>query len=138
MKIVKQPSTLVSAALLTLLSACAATPEKPAAPAPETEAVPQPVNDFPTQDRVEYVLECIEKKGGLKYETLYPCICKVDKIAEKMPYHEFAEAKTFNFLRKTPGEQGAIFRDPPQSKQLRSKLKDAEQYAEDNCFVKRP
>jgi hypothetical protein len=138
MNFMKQPSNLASAALLALLSGCAATPEQPSEAATETAAAPQAVNDFPTQDRVEYVLECIGKKGGLKYETLYPCICKVDKIAEKMRYNEFAEAKTFNFLRKTPGEQGAIFRDPPQSKQLRSKLKDAEQYAEDNCFVKRP
>jgi hypothetical protein len=135
MKNIKLLSTFVA---LALLSACAPIPEKPVAPAPEAEAAPQLGNDFPTQDRVEYVLECIAKKGGLKYETLYPCICKIDKIAGKMRYHEFAEAKTFTYMRKTPGDQGAIFRDPPQAKQLRNQLKEAEQYAEDNCVVKMP
>lgn len=136
MMITKQKSTFLSVSLVLLLSACAATPEQPAAP--EVAAAAQPVNDFPTQDRVEYVLECVAKKGGLKYETLYPCICKIDKIAEKMQYHEFAEAKTFTYLRKTPGDQGGIFRDPPQAKELRNKLKDAEQYADSKCFVKKP
>jgi len=95
-----------------------------------------PANDFPTQERVEYVLTCIEKKGGLKYETLYPCICKIDKIAEKMRYDEYTQARTFNFMRSTPGEKGAIFRDPPQSKQLRKLLEEAENYAESSCYSK--
>lgn len=137
MKIALQKPALLYIILLGLLSACTVTPEKPAVPAPEAEAA-QPANDFPTQDRVEYVLECIAKKGGLKYETLYPCICKVDKIAEKMRYHEFAEAKTFTYMRKTPGDQGGIFRDPPQAKELRNKLKEAEQYGDKKCFVKKP
>lgn len=128
--------TFLSVSFALLLSACAATQEPPAAP--EAAAETQAVNDFPTQDRVEYVLECIEKKGGLKYETLYPCICKIDKIAEKMQYHEFAEAKTFTYMRKTPGDQGAIFRDPPLAKQLRNKLKEAEQYGDKSCFVRTP
>jgi hypothetical protein len=138
MKPLKPASTLLSAALLTLLSACAATTEQPAETAAETAAAAQPLNDFPTQDRVEYVLECVAKKGGLKYETLYPCICKIDKIAEKMKYNEYAEARTINFMRKTPGEQGGIFRDPPKAKQLRDQLKSAEKYAEDSCVVKQP
>ncbi|MGR9072907.1 MAG: hypothetical protein ACU833_07590 [Gammaproteobacteria bacterium] len=95
-----------------------------------------PVNDFPTQDRVEYVYECVEKHGGLRYETLYPCICSIDKIATKMTYKEYAQAKTFNFLRRTPGEKGAIFRDPPQAKILRQKMEEAQKFAEDSCFVK--
>ena len=113
-----------------IIAGCTATTEKP-----ETEEA-RFVRDFPTQDRVEYVLACIEKKGGLRYETLYPCICKIDKIAEKMSYKDYAQAKTFTYLRRTPGEKGGIFRDPPQAKKLRKQLKDAEQYAEDSCVVK--
>ncbi|MGR8933434.1 MAG: hypothetical protein ACU837_03500 [Gammaproteobacteria bacterium] len=138
MKIALLKPALLYFVLPLLLNACTATPEKTAVVAPEAVAAPQTVNDFPTQDRVEYVLECIAKKGGLKYETLYPCICKVDKIAEKMRYHEYAEAKTFTYMRKTPGDQGGIFRDPPQAKELRNKLKEAEQYGDAQCFVKKP
>ena len=112
------------------LSACTTankTPEE------VTETIP--VNDFPTQDRVEYVLECIEKRGGLRYETLYPCICSIDKIATQMSYKEYAEAKTFTFMRSTPGEKGGIFRDTPKAEVLRNKLQDAQKFAEESCFV---
>ena len=117
--------------LSSLMSACSSTVEQPS---PEQDE--KLVNDFPTQDRVEYVLQCVEKEGGLKYETLYPCICKIDKIAEKMSFAEYTEARTFTFLRRTPGEKGGVFRDPPQAKELRQRLKDAEKYADSNCFVR--
>jgi hypothetical protein len=116
------------------LSACSATaPEKKTEPA----AQPTPIiNDFPTRDRVEYVLNCVAQHGGLTYITQYACGCKIDKIAEKMTFAEFEAAKTFSYLRSTPGESGGVFRDPKQSKDLRKKLKEAEAYSERNCFVK--
>ena len=119
-----------SSILIIALSGCASTADK------TTEQEITPINDFPTQDRVEYVLGCIEKRGGLRYETLYPCICNIDKIAAQMTYKEYAEAKTFTFLRRTPGEKGGIFRDPPQAKALKKKLSEAEEFAENSCFVK--
>ena len=112
------------------LTACSSSPEKPVAQ--ETTEI---VNDFPTRDRVEYVFECIAKNGGLKFETQHACTCMIDKIAEKMSYKEYTEARTFTFLRSTPGEKGALFRDPKQAKTLRNKLKQAEQYAKSKCFV---
>jgi len=39
-------------------------------------------------------------------------------------------------LRSTPGEAGGVFRDPKQAKDLRKVLKEAEAYAERQCFVK--
>ncbi|WP_020562882.1 hypothetical protein [Methylosarcina fibrata] len=109
------------------------------APEKKTEAAGQPaalVNDFPTRDRVEYVLNCVAQHGGLTYITQYACGCKIDKIAEKMTFAEFEAAKTFTYLKSTPGESGGIFRDPKQSKDLRKLLKEAEAYAERMCFVK--
>ena len=102
----------------------------------DREAAKQSSNDFPTQARVEYVLQCMEKKGGQNYDTLYPCVCSIDKIAEKLTYDEFAEAQTFTYLRSTPGEKGAVFRDPPRAKELRNRLKEAVAFAEQSCFVK--
>ncbi len=118
--------------LAVVLAGCSTSPEKQPEEADTTEII----NDFPTQDRVEYVLQCIEKHGGLRYETLYPCICKVDKIASVMRFDEYTQARTFTFLRRTPGEKGGVFRDPPHAKELRKKLKDADKFAEDSCFVK--
>ena len=94
------------------------------------------LNDYPTRDRVDYVLTCIAEHGGLNFITQYACGCKIDKIAEIMPFAEYDAAKTYSNLRGVPGESGAVFRDPKQSKDLKKKLKEAEAAAEKSCFVK--
>ena len=133
MKINYTPA-LLSFALCATIAGCTTTPEKPVT---TTAAEPAPVvNDYPTRDRVEYVLNCVAQHGGLTYITQYACGCKIDKIAEKLTFNEYDAAKTFGYLRSTPGETGGVFRDPAQSKDLRKRLKEAEEYAEKNCFVK--
>lgn len=123
---------LLSISLSFFMAGCATT-------APEKAVETTQVNDFPTRDRVEYVFNCIAKHGGLSgskaYINQYACGCKIDKIAEKMTFEEYEAAKTFSYLKKTPGENGAAFRDPKQSKDLRTRLKEADQYAESQCFV---
>lgn len=126
--------SLLSFALTIAISGCSSTPEKPAERA---AAEPAPfVSDYPTRDRVEYVLNCVAQHGGLTFITQYACGCKIDKIAEKLKFSEYEAAKTFSYLRSTPGDAGGVFRDPAQSKDLRKRLKEAEAYAEKNCFVK--
>ena len=134
-----QTYPIVSTLLISIsffLQGCTTIPEKSeidAAPVVEEKVF---VSDFPTQDRVEYVLNCVAKHGGLSYVNQYACGCKIDKIAEKLTFKEYDSARTFSMLQSTPGEKGAVFRDPKQSKDLRTRLKEAEQYAEKACFVK--
>jgi len=122
---------VLSLALSTLLAGCASTAEI------KDELVF--VNDYPTRDRVEYVFNCIAKHGGLNgskaYINQYACGCKIDKIAEKLTFEEYESARTFSYLKKVPGENGSVFRDPKQSKSLRTQLKEADAYAESQCFV---
>lgn len=94
-------------------------------------------NDFPTQVRVEFVLSCMNERGGQSYDTLYPCVCVIDRIADEMSYAEFAEADVFLRLRSTPGERGGVFRDPEQAESLTAKLEDVMERAERRCFVRR-
>lgn len=94
------------------------------------------INDFPTQERVDYVMTCIAKHGGLTYINQYACSCKVDKIAEKMTFADYEQARTYGFLRGTAGEAGGVFRDPKESKRLKKLITEAEAYAERMCFVK--
>lgn len=96
---------------------------------------PAHANDFPTQARVEYVLRCMDARGGQNYENLYSCICVIDKIAETIPYDEYSEAEVFAQLRSTPGERGGVFRDPDRASLLVKKLKDVTEVAEKSCFV---
>lgn len=120
---------LLSTILVAAVSGCSTTSEKQ----PQETAF---VNDFPTQERVDYVLACIAKHGGLTYITQYGCGCKADKIAEKMSFADYDKARTFGFLRSTAGEAGAVFRDPKEAKRLKKLMQEAEEYAERMCFVK--
>lgn len=124
--------TLVAAAMLTLLTACSTTQKK----IDGEEQTVSYLNEYPTRDRVDYVLQCVAKHGGLTFITQYACGCKIDKIAEKLTFAEFEAATTYGFMRKTPGEKGGAFRDPKESKSLAKRLKEAEAYAEKMCFVK--
>jgi len=126
----KYTSTILSLSLCAAITGCTTTPEKTVEPTPAA-------NDYPTRDRVEYVLNCVAQHGGLTYITQYACGCKIDKIAEKLTFKEFEAAKTFTYLSKgQTGDAGGVFRDPAQSKDLRKRLKEAEAYAEKSCFVK--
>ncbi len=132
MKIQHIPS-IFGLAFVTVISGCATEPEKPV-----EQAEPTPfVSDYPTRDRVEYVLNCVAQHGGLTYITQYACGCKIDKIAEKLTFAEYDAAKTFTYLTKgQSGDAAAAMRDPAQSKDLRKRLKEAEESAEKSCFVK--
>ncbi len=89
----------LSITLYTLIAGCATTSE------PIEDKVF--VNDYPTRDRVEYVFNCIAKHGGLTgskaFINQYACGCKIDKIAEKLSFEEYERARTFSYLKKTPG-----------------------------------
>jgi hypothetical protein len=103
-----------------------------------TLAQQSPGNDYPTLARVEFVMQCMNRKGAQNYDTLYSCVCSADKLAEKMPYQTYAEAQTFTYLSGLAGERGGAFRDPPESKQLRKGLQEALTYAEDSCSFGKP
>lgn len=126
---------LTITAALTLLTACATTTETQDSNTTDA-ATTVKINDYPTRDRVDYVLECIAKHGGLTYINQYACGCKIDKIAEQISFADYESARTFVQMQKTPGENGAPFRDPKHAKDLRTQLKEADAAAEKACFVK--
>jgi hypothetical protein len=80
----------------------------------------------------------MQEQGGQDYDNLYHCVCAADTIASKLSYQDFAQAQTFTYLFGMAGERGGEFRDPPQSEQLRTRLKEAKALAQDTCFPKRP
>ena len=131
---------MLTVALVVTLSSNAFAAKK--AKNPKKAATPAVlVNDYPTRDRVEYVLNCIAQKDGnlskMNYVTQYACGCKIDKIAEKLSFADYEAAKTFSYLGKgQTGDAGAVFRDPTQAKDLKTRIKEAEEYAQKSCFVK--
>ena len=99
-------------------------------------AVPQvaSANDFPTNARVEYVLECMKDHAG-KYEYMYKCSCAVDEIAKELKFDEFAELATASRNKSLGGQRGAEFRDPANVKDMVKKYAAVELKAADACFI---
>lgn len=91
-------------------------------------------NDFPTLDRVEYVLGCMNQNGGENYDNLYRCVCAIDYLRSQFNYDEYSQAQVFRMLRSTPGEIGGVFRDPEKSDVLRDKLDAADEVIAKRCF----
>lgn len=91
-------------------------------------------NDFPTQARVEYVLRCMDQHGTRVFETMYACVCSIDRIAARFSYDEFEAAELLAQLRRTPGERGGVFRDPEGAEELAEKYLEVTEAAEESCF----
>ncbi|PUA17524.1 hypothetical protein [Glaciimonas sp. PCH181] len=91
-------------------------------------------NDFPTSDRVEYVLECMKNHAG-KYEYLYKCSCAIENIATQLKYEDYVELSVALRSQTMGGERGAEFRDPEMVKAMAKKYKTIQTAANAACFV---
>jgi len=92
--------------------------------------------EYPTVDRVEFVLECMQRNEG-KQEFLYKCSCVVDELAQKFPYDDFVEAATAARYQTLGGERGGVFRDPAQTRDSAKRYMQARSEAMKHCAVPR-
>ena len=96
------------------------------------------VNDYPTQARVEYVIQCMHKYGTKEnYDTMYGCICAVDKVAETIPYENFVATSTLAVMINTPGEKGGVFRDAPGGRKAIREFKKFIADTEQSCGLRK-
>ena len=91
---------------------------------------------YPTVDRVEFVLECMQKNGS-RQEFLYKCSCVIDGIAEKLAYDDFVEAATAARFQGLGGERGGMFRDPPKTREAAQRYLKIQGEAMKRCDVPR-
>jgi hypothetical protein len=99
-------------------------------------ASPGFAKEFPTVDRVEYVLECMSRNGG-GYEYVYKCSCVIDRIAAQLNYEQYVEAATIARHQSLAGERGGVFRDPDANKEIAKKYRSVQSEANRHCEVKR-
>jgi hypothetical protein len=92
-------------------------------------------HDYPTTDRVEFVLECMKDHEG-KYEYIYKCSCAIDAIAKEMSYDEYVESSVSLRNQSLQGNRGATFRDPDSVKDMAKKYKALKESANKQCFIK--
>lgn len=90
--------------------------------------------DYPTADRVQYVLECMYRNGGSSV-YVYKCSCAMDSIAQKFTYDEWIDASTIARYQGMPGEGMGLFRDAPEERAAAKRYRDAEADARKLCGV---
>ncbi|MCB1908619.1 MAG: hypothetical protein KDH15_14715 [Rhodocyclaceae bacterium] len=91
--------------------------------------------DYPTRERVEYVLGCMRDREGPQQELLYKCSCVIDKIAEQMSYEEFTKDATTSNALSIGGERGEVMRAYVDGRRLARELRAVEKEARKACFL---
>jgi hypothetical protein len=91
-------------------------------------------HDYPTVDRVQYVLECMYRNGGSSV-YVYKCSCVIDTIAKKYPYEQFTDASMIARYQTMPGEGMGMFRDSPEERKAAKQYREDEAQAKKTCAV---
>ncbi len=91
-------------------------------------------NDYPTRDRVEYVMNCLHNMGRNSMDDLQTCSCRVDSVASAMSFEEYGYAVTYNRNKRMTGEKGGVFRDNKTGKRLAKELAGYEETAKGQCI----
>ncbi len=90
-------------------------------------------NDFPTRDRVAYVLNCLQDIGRSSMDDLQTCSCRIDSVASAMSFETYGYAVTYNRNKRMTGEKGSVFRDNKAGKRLSKQLAAANEAANGLC-----
>ena len=90
--------------------------------------------DYPTADRVQFVLECMYRNGGSSV-FVYKCSCAIDSIAQKYTYDEWIDASTIARYQTMPGEGMGIFRDSDEERAKAKRYREVEADAKKLCNV---
>ena len=92
-------------------------------------------NEYPTDETVRYVLNCMVELGGQTDDNLYTCACRYDSIRTHMTFAEYEEGLTYERNKEMPGEKGAFFRDNERGEGFYEKLKESRKLADSSCLV---
>jgi hypothetical protein len=93
-------------------------------------------NDFPTADRVEFVLECMRDHTGGQFELLNKCSCTIDRLAEQYKYDDFVEAQTMSKSVTIAGERGSTMRDNEDAQKEARRYRASVTEAGHACFLR--
>ena len=93
-------------------------------------------NDFPTADRVEFVMECMRDHTGGQFELLNKCSCTIDRLAGQYRYDAFVEAQTMAKAVTIAGERGATLRDNEDAQKAAKRYRASVIEAGHACFLR--
>ena len=92
-------------------------------------------NDFPTQARVEFVLDCMRSSKVSPQESMYKCSCAIDNIAAKVDYATWVELSTVANATTMAGERGGEMRDLKDGRKMIATFRQLQAEAKKQCFL---
>ena len=92
-------------------------------------------NDFPTRDRVEFVVKCMHDGKGSQEELMYKCSCAIDAIAAKVDYATWVDLSTIANATTIAGERGGVLRDMKDGRKIIASYRELQQSAKKQCFI---
>lgn len=98
-------------------------------------AMPVMANEYPTEETVRYILNCMTELGGQTDENLYTCACRYDAIRTEMSFSDYEEARTFERNKNMTGEKGGAVRDNQRAKAFYGDLVNAREIANASCIT---
>ena len=94
-------------------------------------------HDYPTYERVRYVLQCVAGHGGAP-QLVYQCSCAIDKLAAQFSIDDFVDMQTAANASSIAGERGGELRDNPDIRAAAKRYRAAEEAALKSCGVAVP
>lgn len=92
-------------------------------------------NDFPTNERVLYVLECMASNPGPQFEMVSKCSCALDKIASELSYDQYLTLSTEFKATTIGGERGSVIRDNNTAQKDARRYRDLQKQVQSACFI---
>lgn len=94
-------------------------------------------SDYPTEQIVRNVIDCMTELGGINDQNMYTCTCRADYIMSKMKFSEYENAATWDRNKQMAGDKGATVRDNVLGENASHKYEEVLTGAEAGCPVVR-
>jgi hypothetical protein len=92
-------------------------------------------NDFPTQERVLYVNDCMRNHPGPAFEMISKCSCAVDRLAEQIKFDEYVSMATVVNAVSIGGERGGELRDNETLKPQLARWRELQSKVQKACLI---
>ncbi len=91
-------------------------------------------NEYPTQDTVRHVVNCMAENGGQKEENLYVCTCRFDVIKSTFTFEDYELVMVYRRNTAMSGEKAGVFRhQSKKTKELIAQYSRKEKEAQNKC-----
>lgn len=98
-------------------------------------AAPASAYDYPTTERVNYVMNCMRDHPGPHYEMLNKCSCAIDALARRVKLDDFVAMSTATNATSIGGERGSYIRDTETLQVQIRKFRELQAGAKKGCFI---